>query len=63
MDFSQSCLEAGFTAVATALGEEPFLLSEVVEEADFSGGLGEVEEDGAAALDELVGGVLSRCEG
>lgn len=35
----------------------------MVDEADFYLGRGEVEEEGAAAFDEVFGGVLVGCDG
>lgn len=62
--FAQGSFMSRLSAVASAFGDHPFVLGPVVNETDcFSLRVGEVEDDGSAAFDELLRGVLRRCVG
>lgn len=47
-------------AVAAPLGEDPFIVGDVMDEADLSGISREIEEDSAAALNKVLSRVIRR---
>lgn len=45
-------------AVAAPLGENPFIVGDVMDEADLSGSSSEIKEDSTAALDKVLSRVI-----